>query len=233
MKNVKTLLFLLLFSPCFLFCQPSAGVLSATNEAVAIQLNTRPAFPKKKMPKRTSLRPERSFRKGQLDVQMGAGLLPTYLMDQATVRFPPVALGITYRVSAPFSLSITSGHSVSNSKIYTITDDIFASWANSYTSINLKPGFHITRLEDWDFYGGFSFGLEMINIAGNTNGSGALLRETEKHLGIRPNTIKPSFSGFTGVRYVWTPKWTTHLEIGSGVSLVTAGVGYMLTRPSK
>ena len=47
--------------------------------------------------------PTRLFEKGQWDASVGAGVIPTYLMDKATVLVPPVSLGVDYRFSEKFS----------------------------------------------------------------------------------------------------------------------------------
>lgn len=172
--------------------------------------------------------PERVFRKKQWDLQLGLGLVPVYLMDKARIVVPPVGLGLEYRINEFVSLGGQSGYSISESQPYSMANDVTAIWTNRYLNFRLKPGFHITRIEGWDFYGGFSFGMDLVHVDGRTDGSYIALRETEQHLGIRAMTLSPAFSGFTGFRYVLTPSWTVGGELASGISLVTFQMGYLL-----
>lgn len=178
--------------------------------------------------KKSSLKPQRIFRRGQWDLQTGMGLLPTYLMDKAKVKAPPIMLGTSYRFSERFSLSAVVGHSASESRPYAITDDIQATWTNRYTSLSLRPAFHVVPHDDWDFYGGFYLGIDRVRVEGKTNGSYEALRKLEGHLGIVPQKNTPAFGGFTGVRHVVTPKWTISAEASTGISLLTFGVGYLI-----
>lgn len=172
--------------------------------------------------------PTRLFEKGQWDASVSAGLVPTYLMDKATVLVPPVSLGVGYRISEKFSIGAAAGHSVSESRPITTPEGIKAQWTNSHYTVGLRPGIHITRKENWDFYGGFSVGVNFSNLDGKSDFEEADMREIESHLGIRERTVSPSFYGFTGMRYVVSPKWTVNGEIGFGISIFTVGATYLL-----
>lgn len=171
--------------------------------------------------------PTREFEKGQFDASFGAGLLPTYLMDKATVLVPPLSVGVDYRMSEKFSLGLAAGHSVSESRPITTPEGILAQWTNSHFNVGLKPGVHFTVKENWDFYGGFQIGFNYSKLTGKTEIKQVSIDEINKHMGIESN-ISPSFFGYTGVRYVVSPKWTVNTEIGFGISLLNVGVTYLL-----
>lgn len=183
--------------------------------------------PKKKCRKCVKFRPDRIFKSKQLDGTFGIGVLPTFLMDDAKSKLLPVSLGLEYRFSEVFSLGLAAGHSVSESKSRLIADGIKANWTNSFYLVALRPAFHVTRVEDWDFYGGFSIGVNHSELSGSSNGTKADLHDYERHRGIGSNT-NVAFSGFTGVRYVIDPKWTVGAELGFGVSIFTIGMNYLL-----
>lgn len=181
-------------------------------------------------------RPMREFEKGQWEANFSGGLVPTYLMDKATTIIPPLNIGAEYRINEKFSIGATLGNSVSKSQPQSISEGVLATWTNSHFVLGLRPGIHVTRIENWDFYGGFSIGLNYSNINGkvteNINGSAAAsrfdLNEMEGHLGIRQHVLSPSFFGYTGVKYVINPKWLAHTEIGFGISFFSIGVDYLL-----
>lgn len=170
----------------------------------------------------------RTFEKGQWEANFSAGLVPTYLMDNASIIVPPLSVGAEYRFSDKFSIGTTVGHSTSESQPKLVGDGIDATWTNAHFTIGLRPGIHITRVENWDFYGGFSIGLNYSNVTGHTSSPSFDLEAMEGHLGIHDNQISPSFFGFTGVRYVVSPKWTVNTEVGFGVSIFSMGVNYLL-----
>ena len=172
--------------------------------------------------------PERLFKKGQWDATLGVGAVPTFLMDGAKIQMLPLSLGLDYRFSEKFSLGVVAGHSVSESKPKIFSDGVQASWMNRFYHLALRPAVHVTSVEDWDFYGGFSIGLQSSRLEGKSNATQAELNELENHLGISPNRTNAAFSGFAGLRYVVSPKWTVGGEVGFGVSILTVGVTRLL-----
>ena len=186
-----------------------------------------PTPPKKKCRKCSKFRPVHLFKKGQLEATFGLGLVPTFLADKAKVKLLPLAVGIEYRFSETFSLGATATHSISESKPVVLGDGVEATWTNRYSQFVLRPLVHITRIEDWDFYGGFSIGVARSGIVGQSNGKEEDLREYERHMGIESRT-NGVFSGIAGLRYVLSPKWTVGAELGFGASIFTVGANYYL-----
>lgn len=172
--------------------------------------------------------PMRTFEGGQMEVTVKAGLVPTYVMDHATVKVPPITFGLDYRVSERFSLGFSAGHSASESQQQIIDDGIAATWTNRHFFFGIRPGIHITSVENWDFYGGMSLGFHISNVEGNANVKEYDLSAMESHMGIEPTNIAPSFFGFVGVRYVVSPKWILYCEVGYDVSIFSVGGSYLL-----
>lgn len=170
----------------------------------------------------------RTFEKGQWEANFNAGLVPTYLMDNATMIVPPLSVGAEYRISEKFSLGANLSHSTSESQPKLVGDGINATWTNAHFMVGLRPGIHITRVENWDFYGGFSIGLNYSSVSGKASSESFDLEKMEGHLGIEQHKLSPSFFGFTGVRYVVSPKWTVNSEIGFGISIFSIGANYLL-----
>ncbi len=196
-----------------------------------------PIKKKKKKRRRNSWMPVRLFEKGQWDANIAFGTVPTYVMDKAKVLMPPVQAGMNYRISEHFSIGAMIGHSISESQPTTLSNDVStsqtgiqASWTNNTTFLAIRPGVHITKIENWDFYGGFAIGANFINIDGNSTISDERLQVIESHMGISRRNMNATFSGYTGVRRVVSPKWTVTGEVGSGISLVTLGASYKISK---
>ena len=185
---------------------------------------------KKKKKRRNSWMPVRLFEKGQWDARLSFGTVPTYLMDKAKILMPPVQAGMDYRITEHFSVGATIGHSISESQPRTITDEKQASWTNNTTFLAIRPGVHITKLENWDFYGGFSVGANFIHVRGNSTLSDKRLLDIESHLGIERQQANVAFSGFTGFRRVVSHRWTVGGEIGSGISIFTIGASFKISK---
>jgi hypothetical protein len=187
-----------------------------------------PGKPKGK--KRNSLRPVRLFKEGQLDGIFAVGALPTYVMDKGKAIIPPLSLGAEYRLSEQFSLGAMIGYSASQSRVHSYPGGLRAWWKNQTALFSIRPAVHITKLEHWDFYGGFSIGVNVVNLQGISNAADGNLREIEEKMGIQKNNSYASFSGFTGVRRVVSSRLTINGELGLGISLVTIGVSYRMGR---
>lgn len=183
---------------------------------------------KKKCRRCVRWHPVRMFKSGQVDALLGVGVVPTFLMDKAKVVLPPVSLGADYRFNEKFSLGVLVGHSISKSEPTIVGDGIAATWTNSFYHIALRPAVHVTSIEDWDFYGGFSIGMQMSNVKGSANSPDMDLSALESHMGIGGQRTNGTFSGFLGLRYVVSPKWTIGAEAGFSVSILTIGVTRLL-----
>jgi hypothetical protein len=176
--------------------------------------------------------PIREFKKGQWEASFASGLVSTFLMDDVTVKMPPLSLGADYRITERISLGASIGSSISESQprmvAHKAEDAIYATWTTSQFVVGIRPGIHLIRNESWDFYGGFSLGFNFSNISGQASQKTFDLEAMEKHLGIHQHVLTPSFFGYTGVKYVINPKWMAYSEVGFGISIFSVGVNYLL-----
>ncbi|MFQ5447413.1 MAG: hypothetical protein ACE5FF_10800 [Saprospiraceae bacterium] len=179
--------------------------------------------------KKKSIYPQRFFKGGQMDINLYAGALPTFIMDKAEVEIPPISIGASWLVSDHFGIDFIAGKSVSQSAKHYITDEAYATWRNNLTFAGVRPGVHFTNIDNLDIYGGMSLGVHISKIEGTPHGglSDARLNEMMGHLGVK-DKVSPAFSGFLGGRYALTSKMVISGEIGFNVSLISVGIGYRL-----
>ena len=168
-------------------------------------------------------RPAPLFQKGQTDLFMQVGIVPTYLMDKARIVLPPIGLRAEHRFSRNYSLALETSHSKSQkTDIFTQTEEI-REYANTSYFVGVRNAIHCDcdRVENIDLYGGFTLGysLTLIEVLNGEFGP------PEWHRGIKPRKATMTYSGFLGIRYACSPWLSLSGEIGFGVSLVQLGVG--------
>ena len=86
-------------------------------------------------------RPERLWKGGQLDAQIGVGLLSTFVADKARAITPPVTIGGTYLLNDKFSLGLQYGYSSAEKNREILGQKI--KWRNNYYTFSLRTGFII------------------------------------------------------------------------------------------
>ncbi len=168
-------------------------------------------------------RPQLPFSKGQTDLIMQVGVLPTYLMDNARIVLPPIGLRAEHRFSKNYSLGLEASHSKSQkTDLFTQTEEL-REYANTSYFFGVRNTVHCDcdRVENIDLYGGFTLGysLTKIDVLNGTFGP------PEWHRGIKPESGTVTYSGFLGIRYACSPWFSLSGEIGFGVSLIQLGVG--------
>ncbi len=122
------------------------------------------------------------------------------------------------------SLAAFGGYSLSRSRMQELCDSVSASWLNASWFAGLQVGFHYTRVEDWDIYGGFSLAYQHIKIKVDDPGVIAAM----KCRGIKPEQGNPFYTAFIGTRYALTGRISLFAELGYTVSLLQTGIGYSL-----
>ena len=173
-------------------------------------------------------KPNRIFKKGQMDVNFQLGLAPTFLADKGKSIVPPLLVGVDYMFSDNFSLGLSFGHSATNTKKELISDGILGHWNNKTFEATLKTGFHVTKFDDMSIYGGF---LLNYNVAKVTASHPEEMAEIAHHKGIEPTETSVIPGGYIGFKYAVTRKLTLNSELGfSGLSIFKVGVGYRLLK---
>lgn len=182
---------------------------------LCLSLNSSPGLAQK--------RAQLLFQKGQTDLFMQVGILPTYLIDKAKIVLPPVGLRAEHRFGKQYSLGVEAAHSVSQKTDFFVPTEEVREYQNTSYFFGLRNSVHCDcrRTENIDLYGGFSLGytLTYIEVLNGTFGPPEWQRD------IRPRRGSFTYSGFLGVRYACGPWLSLSGEIGFGVSLVQLGVG--------
>ena len=166
--------------------------------------------------------PHKVFTAGHASTSLGIGLIPTYLMDGASIVLPPLSVGVDYLASDIVSIGIQLGHSQSLSKRAKDGAELVKEYYNYTTQLGLRLAAHCNRWESWDFYGGFLLGYQFTNIKPTTGSIGP----EEKLRGIMASTSHVVYSGFLGMRYSCCGRISFFGEAGYGISLLQAGSSY-------
>ncbi len=170
-------------------------------------------------------KPNRIFNKGQTDITAYIGLLPTFLMDGASIDMPPLTLGFENMLGGRYSLGFQAGHSASTTKRESVFEEK-RQYSNDFYYFSIRNTVHCNcqNFDNLDIYGGFALGyaLSLVSVKNGVFG------ELESHLGIKERVGKPTFNGYFGVRYACSERITVLGEVGFGASLLHVGFGYRL-----
>jgi hypothetical protein len=173
--------------------------------------------------------PARQFGKGQMDLQAGVGIFPTYLADRPETMVPPLQVGLRYMVSPYVSLGAFAGYSLSQSREKLLRDSIRGRWYNQSYFLGTELGFHYTKIDNWDIYGGFSLLYQRIQLeTDNADFEKAMLQT-----GLQLHRGRATMTAFIGSRFALSARYTVFAEVGYGVSLLKAGLGCQLWGSSK
>jgi hypothetical protein len=168
-------------------------------------------------------KPNRIFKKGQFDIHANIGLAPSFLADRGKSIVPPMIVGADYLIGNQFSLGLSFGHSVTQTRKKLISDGLFGRWRNRSYEMTIKTGIHITRFENISIHGGFAINYYVALI----EGSHPDMEKIAYHKRIQPKEISIFPNGFLGLKYAISPKLTLIGELGfSGISIFKIGVGY-------
>jgi hypothetical protein len=169
--------------------------------------------------------PNRIFKKNQMDIQAGIGLLPmARILDGATIKMMPVSIEVNRMLGDHFSLGLFHGRSVAESRPIVIPDGVSQRVTNHTSQTALKAAFHVTRIDNADFYGGFMLAVNDSKFSVDKGDLDFL----KTHHGIVPRKTKLTYTGFVGSRYAISSKWNLFGELGFGESILTVGFGYRL-----
>lgn len=168
--------------------------------------------------------PTRLIKKGQADMYMTVGLLPTFLADGAKQTLLPLNIGADFMVGDNFSIGGTFGHSISETGNKEFQGGENGNLKNSYYEFAVKTGLHVTKHDNMSIYGGFILSYHLSNVKA-TEGD---LKKIAYHTGIESNSSKVIPGGYMGFKYAIAKKWTVMAELGYGVSILRIGAGYRI-----
>jgi len=168
--------------------------------------------------------PTRIFKKGQLDLQAGIGLAPTFFKDGGSVRIPPLSVAADFWLNEKVTLGIFGGYSKTDGPEREMADGQIAQWRNAYSEVGIRFGAHYTHIEALDIYGGIRAGVAFSWVTPLQPG----LENLMPHLGVEEYNSEFLYMAYLGMRYVLSPEWTVYSELSYGVSILQVGIGYKL-----
>ncbi len=167
----------------------------------------------------------RVFGKGQTDIQLGVGLLPSSkILDDADTKFIPVTLQASHFFGKNFSLGLAFTRAASQGQPIIISDGLSQRVTNTLNQAALRAAFHITKVDNVDFYGGFLAGLNMEKFTVDQGNMDYLM----EYRGLKENKTTVAYTGFIGTSIAFTKHISAFAEAGFGASFLTAGIGYRL-----
>ena len=167
----------------------------------------------------------RPKKQGFTDINLGIGLLNTYLKDQnAPSTGLPLSASIDYRLQRNFSLGAFAGFSSSQGAQHILNSETAIDWQNRTTVAGLRFAAHSNQLGNWEFYGGSTAGLHMSHFK--------IMNQQEKRRvqeqGYKEYNTRFYMTGFLGARFQLNKKLRLFSEIGMGDSLLKLGASVRL-----
>lgn len=146
------------------------------------------------------------------------------MADRPESVMPPLQLGVRWMAAPYLSLGAFAGYSSSRSREKILFDSIRGRWDNSTCFLGLENGFHYTKVDDWDFYGGFTLLYQYTRVSTDN----PEFEKAIEHAGIQHSSGKMSMTAFVGSRFALLGHSSIFMELGYGISLLKVGVGYKL-----
>lgn len=184
---------------------------------------TQNLFAQKKSNPTDVTRAEVEFKKGDVEVGVGVGLLSTFVSGSSKSRIIPVSVMLNYRIKQFVSVGAYAGYSSTNGyQNESINDQIPSEGAvmrNDFYIMGGRLEGHFNR-ERTDFYGGamISYNISDVQKLDPTIDriEGIIIEEG------RQGGVK--FSGYVGMKYMVTKHLGFFGEIGYGASLLNLGL---------
>lgn len=163
--------------------------------------------------------------KPHVDLNLGIGVLPTFVKDHGKAKLLPMSLTADYKFTKNFSLGLAASHSVTESGIHQFLDGTIAQWRNHFTTVTLRAAAHSSLMHGcWNIYGGLNVGYTDSNID--------MMMGEEKRVkaerGIGRTGSNFLYTAFLGTRYCLGKGIGLFGEVGFGVSIATVGASVRL-----
>lgn len=167
------------------------------------------------------------FEKGDVDLSLGIGLMPTFIDKNTRPAMPPVSMILTYRPKKHLAVSSYIGYSATDYKMSeadkSSETSVPLSLRNNFFVTGLRGEGHFIR-DRVDFYGGGMIAYCFsINNNAQTDHNGRI-----ENIRVESFSDQIVWSGLVGVKYLLSPKIGIYGEICYGVSLFNAGVTFKL-----
>lgn len=162
------------------------------------------------------------FKKGDIEIAAGIGLMNTFVAKNTRAVMPPVSLTMGYRLKDNISIGTYMGYSKTNyvaPNEPAFDDPAPPELTNNYFQFGLRGQGHFLR-NRMDFYGGAMIGYNFsINNYSNLPPDGRL-----ENLIVEDYSDAVVFSGHIGIKYLLTEHFGVYGEIGYGASLINLGL---------
>jgi len=167
---------------------------------------------------------EAEFKKGDVEIGVGVGLLSTFVSKNSKSRIIPLSMTVSYRIKQFISVGAYAGYSSTNG--YQSDESIFdevpttsAVVRNDFYMVGGRLEGHFNR-ERTDFYGGAMVSYHVSDVQKldpNIDRVEGIIIEEGKNGGWK-------YSGYVGMKYMMTKHFGLFGEIGFGASLINLGL---------
>ncbi|MEZ4986217.1 MAG: outer membrane beta-barrel protein [Saprospiraceae bacterium] len=161
---------------------------------------------------------------GQVQANVGIGLVPTYAADATRTIVPPVSASVEVFITPNLSIGTYAAYARATGSSTYLNAGITETYDNTTIMLGVRPTIHSNDLNDWRVYGGFTIGASIPSVDIEVTDD----EKTENTPSFtRPNSPNAFlFSGFVGARRALNENLTLFGEVGFGISLANVGVGY-------
>jgi hypothetical protein len=161
----------------------------------------------------------------------GLGPVPTFVKDRPHSSGMPLIVYADYRTSRLFSVGVFAGQSVSEAIRESANGGVSMNYKNAYNFVGARLAVHTDphRYYRWEVYGGMNAFFARSKVT-------AVPVDKALQVVIKPETtVKRQLTacGFLGARYAMTKQLGIWGELGFGISIVSAGIGYRFTTEEK
>ncbi|MBN2625328.1 MAG: outer membrane beta-barrel protein [Spirochaetales bacterium] len=160
-----------------------------------------------------------AFEEGDMAIQAGIGLIPTFGYGDSTV--PPISVGFEYATPVadlPLSFGGLIGYSASK--------DEYSYWSYSwsykysYILIGARASWHVDlNVENLDTYAGVMLGYNVVTVTVDGDDTFASSSASGSSL---------IYGGYIGARYFFTENIAAFGELGYGMGVLTLGATFKL-----
>ncbi|PSR12922.1 MAG: hypothetical protein DA408_19305 [Bacteroidetes bacterium] len=168
------------------------------------------------------------FKPGQLQANLGIGLVPTYPADATITLVPPVSVSADVYLSPNLFLGAYVGYSEAKGETTFVNAGITEQYHNATYLVGLRTGIQSNDLDGWRVYGGFLTGASLPKVTKTIEFlPGEIERADDLPSFTRPTAPRSLvFSGFVGTRRYLNDHLSVYGELGFGISLVNLGISF-------
>lgn len=173
----------------------------------------------------TSANAQTTFKKGDIELAAGIGLLPTFAKDGATMVVPPASVRFNVRLASNFSLGAYAAFSSSEAHQSGLPGGAVRDVRNEFYLFGLRAAAHANRMDNWDIYGGAMLGYNVPKVSEDITKEKS---DVDGPAFSRPAENKLTYSAFVGASYYPIKNIGLFAEVGYGISIFNMGLSVKL-----